>query len=143
MDSRVLNAYARMGFTVTVDPNAAYAGHFDARSRSITIQEADETIYHELGHFLAFIAGNADRTSSFQSIYAAEKSKVTAFNKAYVTQNASEYFAESYKEYVLSPQSLKSTRPQTYAFVQKAVKAAAKQNLEGIKQAYTIGGIWS
>lgn len=50
MDSRVLNAYARMGFTVTVDPNAAYAGHFDARSRSITIQEADETIYHELGH---------------------------------------------------------------------------------------------
>ena len=52
MDSRVLNAYARMGFTVTVDPNAAYAGHFDARSRSITIQEADETIYHELGHFL-------------------------------------------------------------------------------------------
>ena len=52
MDSRVLNAYARMGFTVTVDPNAAYAGHFDARSRSITIQEADETIYHELGHSL-------------------------------------------------------------------------------------------
>lgn len=76
MDSRVLNAYARMGFTVTVDPNAAYAGHFDARSRSITIQEADETIYHELGHFLAFIAGNVDQSSAFASVYNSEKAEI-------------------------------------------------------------------
>ncbi len=32
-------------------------------------------LYHELGHFLAFIAGNVDKTSGFQSIYTAEKEK--------------------------------------------------------------------
>lgn len=54
-----------------------------------------------------------DKTASFQSIFAAEKANVTAFNKAYVTQNASEYFAESVKDYILNNASLKSSRPQT------------------------------
>ena len=109
---QILNAYARMGFTVTVDPNAAYAGHFDARSRSITIQEADETIYHELGHFLAFIAGNVDQSSAFASVYNSEKAKFTGYNKAYATQNAAEYFAESVKDYMLNGAALSSQRPQ-------------------------------
>ena len=112
MDSRVLNAYARMGFTVTVDPNAAYAGHFDARSRSITIQEADETIYHELGHFLAFIAGNVDQSSAFASVYNSEKAKFTGYNKAYATQNAAEYFAESVKDYMLNGAALSQPAPE-------------------------------
>lgn len=67
MDSKVLNAYKKMGFTVTVDPGVSYAGYFDARTRSITLQNADDTIYHELGHYLAFIAGNVDKSSSFRS----------------------------------------------------------------------------
>ena len=121
MDSRVLNAYARMGFTVTVDPNAAYAGHFDARSRSITIQEADETIYHELGHFLAFIAGNVDQSSAFASVYNSEKAKFTGYNKAYATQNAAEYFAESVKDYMLNGAALSSQRPNTYKAIQSAL----------------------
>ena len=66
------------------------------------MKQIDDSVYHELGHFLAFIAGNADKTASFQSIFAAEKANVTAFNKAYVTQNASEYFAESVKDYILN-----------------------------------------
>ena len=49
MDSRVLNAYTKMGFSVIVDPSVSYAGHFVAKSRTITLQEADYCIYHELG----------------------------------------------------------------------------------------------
>lgn len=141
MDSRVLNAYTRMGFTVTVDPNAAYAGHFDARSRSITIQEADETIYHELGHFLAFIAGNVDQSSAFASVYNSEKAKFTGYNKAYATQNASEYFAESVKDYMLNGAALSSQRPNTYKAIQSALNTVTTARADAILKAYS--SIWS
>lgn len=141
MDSRVLNAYARMGFTVTVDPNAAYAGHFDARSRSITIQEADETIYHELGHFLAFIAGNVDQSSAFASVYNSEKAKFTGYNKAYATQNAAEYFAESVKDYMLNGAALSSQRPNTYKAIQSALNTVTTARADVILKAYS--SIWS
>ena len=63
MDSRVLNAFTKLGFTVKVDSSVSYSGHFDARTRTITMKQMDDTIYHELGHFLAFMAGNMDTGS--------------------------------------------------------------------------------
>lgn len=141
MDSRVIKAFQQLGFKINVDPSVSYSGYFEARSRSITMREIDDSVYHELGHFLAFIAGNADRTSSFQSIYAAEKSKVTAFNKAYVTQNASEYFAESVKDYILNNAALKSTRPQTYAAVQNALNQITDAQIAKIQKIY--GPYWN
>ena len=137
MDSRVLNAYTKMGFTVTVDPSVSYAGYFDARTQSITLQAEDDTIYHELGHFLAFIAGNVDRSSSFAAVYNSEKSKYTAVNKAYATQNASEYFAESVRNYILDPQMLKSQRPQTYAAVADALSKVTDDRVDKIIKLYS------
>ena len=140
MDSRVLSAYSRMGFTVTVDPSAAFAGHFEARSRSITLQQADDTIYHELGHYLAFIAGNVDQTSEFAAIYNSEKSAFTGYNKAYATQNASEYFAESVKDYVLNADRLKSQRPNTYKAIETALEKVTNARVDMIMRAYSA--IW-
>ena len=111
MDNRVLNAFTKLGFVVKVDSSVSYSGHFDARTGTITMKKMDETIYHELGHFLSFIADYADESAEFVSIYNSEKSKVTGYNKAYVTQNASEYFAESVKDYMLNPGSLTKPRP--------------------------------
>lgn len=141
MDSRVLSAFQKLGFKLVVDPSVNYSGYFEARSRSITMKQIDDSVYHELGHFLAFIAGNADRTSSFQSIYAAEKSKVTAFNRAYVTQNSSEYFAESVKDYILNNAALKSARPQTYAAVQTALNQITDAQIAKIQKIY--GPYWN
>ena len=107
MDSRVLKAYKKLGFTVTIDPSVNYGGCFNAHSRSIILRFENETIYHELGHFLAFVAGNVDRTSDFAAVYNSEKSKFTGINRSYATQNSSEYFAESVLEYVTSPSTLK------------------------------------
>lgn len=140
MDSRVLSAFQKLGFKLVVDPSVNYSGYFEARSRSITMRQIDDSVYHELGHFLAFIAGNADRTSSFQSIYAAEKNNVTAFNKAYVTQNSSEYFAESVKDYILNNASLKSARPQTYAAVQNALNQITDAQIAKMQKIY--GPYW-
>lgn len=140
MDNRVIAAYQKLGFKIVVDPSVNYSGYFDARSRSITMKQIDDSIYHELGHFLAFIAGNVDKTASFQSIFAAEKANVTTFNKAYVTQNASEYFAESVKDYILNNASLKSSRPQTYAAVQSALNQVTDAQIAKIEKIY--GPFW-
>lgn len=141
MDSRVISAFQRLGFKVYVDSSVNYSGYFDARSRSITMKETSDATYHELGHFLAFIAGNVDKSSSFQAVYNAEKANVTSFNKAYVTQNASEYFAESVRDYILNNASLKSSRPQTYAAVQNALNQITDAQIAKIQKIY--GAFWN
>ena len=139
-DSRVLTAYRTLGVKVNVDPSVSYSGYFNARNRQITLKKANETIYHELGHFIAFIAGNVDTTSEFKTIYNQEKSLYTAYNKAYVTQNSSEYFAESAKEYVLNPGALKAARPKTYEAVRSAVESITDERIAKIQKYY--GAIW-
>ena len=139
-DSRVLTAYRTLGFKVNVDPSVSYSGYFNARNRQITLKKVNETIYHELGHFIAFIAGNVDTTSEFKTIYNQEKSLYTAYNKAYVTQNSSEYFAESAKEYVLNPGALKAARPKTYEAVRSAVESITDERIAKIQKYY--GALW-
>ena len=139
-DSRVLTAYRTLGFKVNVDPSVSYSGYFNARNRQITLKKANETIYHELGHFIAFIAGNVDTTSEFKTIYNQEKSLYTAYNKAYVTQNSSESFAASAKAYVLNPGALKAARPKTYEAVRSAVESITDERIAKIQKYY--GAIW-
>ena len=95
-DSRVLTAYRTLGFTAEVNPSVSYSGYYDTRNRKITLRKADDTIYHELGHFVAFISGNTDQTATVQSNFRAGEEHCTQhYNKSYVTQNSAEYFAES------------------------------------------------
>ena len=140
-DSRVLTAYRTLGFKVNVDPSVSYSGYFNARNRQITLKKVNETIYHELGHFIAFIAGNVDTTSEFKTIYNQEKSLYTAYNKAYVTQNSSEYFAESVLEYVTSPSTLKRQRPKTYAAIVAALNKITDERIQRVMDIY--GPFWS
>lgn len=140
MDSRVLNAFTKMGFTVIVDPSVSYAGYFDGRSRTITLKVEDDTIYHELGHYLAFIAGNVDKNAAFASVYNSEKSKFTGVRKAYATQNASEYFAESVLEYTENPSVLKAQSPQTYEAITNALSKVTDAQVNKIMNVYKV--IW-
>ena len=140
MDSRVLNAFTKMGFTVTIDPSVSYAGYFDGKTRSITLRYEDDTIYHELGHYLAFIAGNVENSAAVTSVYNSEKSKFTGVRKAYATQNASEYFAESVLEYTENPATLKAQRPQTYEAIVNALSKVTDAQVTKIMNVYKV--IW-
>ena len=73
-------------------------------------------------------------------MYAAEKESVTSYNKAYVTQNASEYFAESVKDFILNNSALKSSRPQTYEAVQNALNMITDAQIAKIQKIY--GPFW-
>lgn len=139
-DSRVLTAYRTLGFTAVVDPSVSYSGYYDTRNRKITLRKLDDTIYHELGHFVAFISGNTDQTAAFKAIFAQEKALYTAYNKSYVSQNSSEYFAESFKEYTLNPAALKSARPKTYAAVQEAVSKFTDDRIAKVQKTYSV--VW-
>ena len=139
-DSRVLTAYTTLGFTAEVNPSVSYSGYYDTRNRKITLKKADDTIYHELGHFVAFISGNTDQSSAFKAVYAQEKALYTAYNKTYVTQNSSEYFAESFKEYTLNPAALKAARPKTYAAVQEAVSKFTDDRIAKVQKVYSV--VW-
>ena len=140
-DRRLLEAYERLGFKVTVNPNVSYSGYFSSRDQMITVKKTNETIYHELGHFLGFIAGNIDVSAEFKAVYNSEKSKYTAGNKSYVLSNSAEYFAESYLNYVENPAALKAERPQTFAAIEEALSLITNDRVEKIWKVYSV--FWS
>ena len=101
-----------------------------------------DTIYHELGHFLSFIAGHVDNSAEYKAIYNSEKARYRkAFmDSRYAVSSSAEYFAESYMEYVLEPGKLKSAVPKTYAAIQSSLKKITPERLEKLKQIY--GPFW-
>jgi hypothetical protein len=133
MDSKVISAFQTLGCKIVIDSSVNYSGYFDASSKQITLKKEDDTIYHELGHFLAFVAGNVDETSSWIAIYNAEKSKYTGVNKAYVTSSKNEYFAESVRDYILNKAALKSARPKTYAAIEQALSKVTTAQVARMK----------
>ena len=141
VDTRIKTAYEALGFTIEINPTVSYAGYFTAREQKITLQRNDDTIYHELGHFLAFVAGNVDVKPDFMAVYQAEKDLMTGVRKAYATQNSSEYFAESFREYTLDPVTLQNQRPQTYQSIVNALNVVTETQTSRILAVY--GAFWN
>lgn len=141
VDGRVLSAYQKLGFKVTINSGVSYSGLCDAKTRTITLRKADETIYHELGHFVAFIAGNMDTSSGFRDIYNREKANYNEYNKAYVLSSSSEYFAESFRNYTLNPGALQASRPETYAAIETALSKITDSQISRILSVY--GPYWN
>ena len=120
-DSRLLKRFKDQGYKYVIDTGCASTGLFSSRNRQITLRYQSDVVYHELGHYLAYTIGRQDITEEFQSIYNEEKENYTGGNKLYVTQNASEYFAESYRDYVTRSTELKTKRPKTYAYLTRVL----------------------
>lgn len=141
LDARVMKAYQSLNFDITIDSSASYAGYFSARNQSITLREESDTIYHELGHFVAFIAGNVDTKADFAAIYQKEKNSFTGSRRVYASQNASEFFAECFREYTLDPVTLKNTCPLTYEAICNALNRITDSQVAQAKMFY--GSIWT
>ena len=108
--------------------------------RSITLRKADNTIYHELGHYLAFIAGNVDVSDDFKKIYNSEKSKFPGVHKMYAVSNSSEYFAECMREYINNPAPLEKKCPKSYAAIEKAMDRITDKRVNGLMEIYAA--VW-
>lgn len=139
-DSRLVKAFNTFQFRVVVDGSLAPSGLLDTVHRTIYLKREDDTIYHELGHFLAWLAGDADVSKTFTAAYNAEKGKYNGAGGTYVTQNSKEYYAESYEDYVLRRSGLKAQRPKTYAAIVASLNLITDAR---IKTYYTFcSAIW-
>lgn len=136
----VASAFNTLGMKYVVNSGVPYDGQFNASNGTLTVKAENGTVYHELGHFVAFLAGNYDRGGKFAGIYSAEKNLYTEHNKAYVCSSAGEYFAESYCQYILANGELKSSRPQTYAAIEEALSMITDSQVNKIKMIY--GSLW-
>lgn len=119
--AKVLSSFEDEGYKYEINTGCKYVGLFSSSNRKLTLRYQSNVIYHELGHYVAYTTGKTDSTSEFEKIYKAEKSKYTGSNKSYVVQNVHEYFAESYKDYILRKSTLKAQRPQTYAYIKSVL----------------------
>lgn len=140
--SNVKNALNTLNFSIVVDPQSSNL--CDGTTRTIVLSEySDSYVYHEIGHFLAYVSGNKDKSSDFITIYNAEKTKYSGDQKRIT--NVSEYFAQSYEEYTRSTttsNALRKERPQTYNYIKTCVTNLSKlikdpsfsqMNLSGLK----------
>lgn len=118
----LMNAFDELKFVIKVNPNSTYLGYFSTSRHSLEMRSISvSTFRHEMGHFLDVLKNMPSRSSEFASIYSKEKSKYSGTNAAYITKNAQEYFAQSYRNYLENSGKLKAERPQTYAFVVKQI----------------------
>lgn len=139
-DGCVLHAFEYLKFEIERKYDASYTGYFSVKDRKIYLRQLnDTTIYHELGHFLAWLNDSKDTSASFKSIFNSEKKLMTSYTKAYCTQNSSEYYAESYREYCLDPKHLEKERPKTYKAIHDSVvylNNISDSKLQNIKELY-------
>ena len=86
------------------------------------------------------MGGTSSVKQAISAAYSKEKSKYTEYNKSYVLQNSSEYFAESFKNYCENPSALKSSRPLTYNAVVQALNNITDTRVNTIINVYSA--VW-
>ncbi len=80
-----------------------------------------EDIYHMMGYFLSFAAGNVSSTTAFRQIYEMEKYLYGGVYKGSALKSPQEFFAVCMREYCLRPQKLMKECTQTFHYIQAAI----------------------
>ena len=146
VDSKVYDAFVNLGFELKINSKLATTGVFSTKNHNIQLKRGQSSyLLHELGHFVSALKGRngkkIDQSSEFTRIYNEEKSAYVGNNKAYVTQDAAEYFAESFRDYTENPSALKSQRPETYSYISQMVSSLSSSDVTAFRNAY--GWYWS
>lgn len=143
MPSHILGAFETLGFRLVIDPSYKQGdGAFNARTRTITMKEANSPhVYHELGHFVSFAAGNIDATSAFRAIYQEEKNSFQGIYRGYAVGSSQEFFAECVREYIMHPDELSATCPNAYAAVEAAMEKITLSQVASVQKSY--GRVWA
>jgi hypothetical protein len=137
----VRDAFKELGMKIEVNTGVSYTGYTNIKEGVIILKKVDDTIYHELGHFLSYICGNYCTTEKFKEIYNEERMKYNQFNSSYIRSTVYEYFAESYKDYLLDAENLERTRPRTYEAVKECLSEVTPDTVA--KQKYYLSLIWA
>lgn len=83
---------------------------------------AEQSLLHEFGHFVDEIS-YMDK-NEFIKIYEREKDNLILNkdkDKSYYLRNVSEYFAQSFEEYLINPERLLLNNPKTYEYIKLCI----------------------
>ncbi|MGU8834400.1 anthrax toxin lethal factor-related metalloendopeptidase [Clostridium perfringens] len=105
------------------------SGYFDPMKRTIYISNfvegnvnyIDKATIHEVGHAVDLFCGEQNYVSledEWDDIYKAESHTATS---SYYKANPQEYFADSFRRFILNPKQLKKSSPKTYTYISEAV----------------------
>ena len=81
----------------------------------------DKATIHEVGHAVDLFCGEQNYVSledEWEDIYKAESHTATS---SYYKANPQEYFADSFRRFILNPKQLKKSSPKTYTYISEAV----------------------
>lgn len=132
------SAFDQLAFAIVINPNSTYLGYFSTSKHSIEMRSVSiSTFRHEMGHFLDVLKNMPSRSTDFAGIYAREKSLYTGTNAAYITSNAQEYFAQSYRNYLEDASKLMAERPETYAFVVSQINSISSSDISRTYSQYS------
>lgn len=138
VNSSLISAFDQLAFKIVVNPNSKYLGLFSTSKHSLEMRSISvSTFRHEMGHFLDVLKDMPSRSSEFAGIYSREKSKYSGTNAAYVTKNAQEYFAQSYRNYLENETKLMTERPETYAFVKNQISSITSTDISRTYNMYS------
>jgi hypothetical protein len=140
-DEVVRNAFQQVGMKMRIDTGASYTGYTSMTEGVIILKKEDDVVYHELGHFLSYMGGNYCTTEKFKAVYEEEKARITGYNASYFQSTPYEYFAESYEDYVLNREQLRTSRPKTYAAIQECLSKLTPETIA--KQKYCLSIVWA
>lgn len=138
MPQNIIKAFQTLNFQIIIDPSVSYSGLFMAKDQNITLKQNDTTIYHELGHFLAFAAGRIDISETFKRIYEAEKDIFPGEAKIYAVSSPSEYFAEAVREYIFQHDRLAEACPLTTNAIDAAIAKVTDEQIAKINRMYSM-----
>lgn len=132
-------SFCSLGFKIIYTPSMSPAGRFSIKEQSIYIKKKRKSyVYHEMGHFLSALKKDADTTKDFSAIYQSEKSKYSGINKSYVISTSSEYFAESFCDYIENKAALKKNRPRTYQCINTLINSVTDKDTADMRNRYSI-----
>lgn len=104
-------------------------GLYNNQHKKITLKGNIKTpecnALHEIGHYVDDSLGNISKQDKFELIFSAEKERLVLIDNTapgYQKHSSTEYFAIAFAEYFFSPNTLKYNAPQTYAFIEEAIR---------------------
>lgn len=134
----LISAFDQLAFQIVINPNSTYLGYFSTSKHSIEMRSVSVTTFrHEMGHFLDVLKNMPSRGTDFAGIYAREKGLYTGTNAAYITSNAQEYFAQSYRNYLENAAQLQAERPETFAFIDAQITSISSTDISRTYSQYS------
>ena len=98
------------------------ANELRAGARALLADRANDTLLHEAGHHVDNVLGKLSNAAEWKTIFQDPAARASV-GDSYLLSNPAEFFADTFRQYVDSPQSREAMDPRVRAFMDQHVRA--------------------